>query len=68
MFHPCVEFVGFGCLVVSVLGIGPTVRGFKPVQGRIILMAIKVRSTTSFREEAKPAVPCNILRPAKEPC
>jgi hypothetical protein len=53
--------------VVSGLDIGPIVRGFKPGQGRPNLIAIKIRSTTSFGGEVKPSAPCRkILRQVKE--
>jgi hypothetical protein len=38
---------------VVLLDIGSKVRGFKPVRGRQILKAIKIRSTTSFRKKVK---------------
>jgi hypothetical protein len=55
--------------MVSVLAIGPTVRGFKPDQGRwIFLQVLKIHSTPSFGGEVKPSVPCRkILRHVKEP-
>jgi hypothetical protein len=45
-------------IVVGVLAIEPKIRGFKLGGGRWILMAIKIRSTTSFGGEVKPLVPC----------
>jgi hypothetical protein len=39
--------------VVILLDIGSKVRGFKPVRGRKILRAIKIRSTASFRKKVK---------------
>jgi hypothetical protein len=49
--------VTLGGLVVSVLAIGPEVRGFKPADNDGLLRAIKFRSTTSFGQEVKPSVP-----------
>jgi hypothetical protein len=43
--------------VVSVLTIGPKVRGFIPDRRRL-LRAIQVRSTPSFGVEVKPSAPC----------
>jgi hypothetical protein len=54
--------------VVSVLAIGPKVRGFKPGQGDGFLRAIKIRSTPSLGWEVNPEVPClKILRHVKIP-
>jgi hypothetical protein len=44
-------FVALGVLVVSVLAIGPKVRGFKPAEDDGFLRAIKIRSTICFEEE-----------------
>jgi hypothetical protein len=53
--------------MVSVLAIGPSVRGFKPLRCDGILKAIKIRSTTSFGGEVKPLDPCRkILRHEKD--
>jgi hypothetical protein len=38
-----------GGVIVSVLAIGPKVRGFKPGRGDGFLRAIKIRSMTSFK-------------------
>jgi hypothetical protein len=43
--------------MVSVLAIGPKVRGFKPDRGDGLLWAIKICSTPSF-EEVKTSAPC----------
>jgi hypothetical protein len=54
-------------VVVSILGTGPKGRGFEPGQGDEFLRAIKIRSTTSFRWEVNPDLPCRkILRLVKE--
>jgi hypothetical protein len=53
--------------VVSVLVIEPKFRGFKPGRVRMIFMAIKIRSMTSFGEEVKPSVSCKVLWHVKEP-
>jgi hypothetical protein len=58
-----------GGLVVIVLAIELNVRGFKPDRERQIFKGEKVRSTTSFGEEVKPAVPCRmIVRNVKDTC
>jgi hypothetical protein len=59
----------FSGLLVIMLAIGPKVRRFTSCQGRwVFLRAIKIRSTTSFRGEVKPAVPCRkFLRHVKNP-
>jgi hypothetical protein len=44
-------FVALGVLVVSVLAIGPKVRGFKPAEYDGFLREIKIRSTFCFGEE-----------------
>jgi hypothetical protein len=49
--------VALGCLMVACLSLDPRFAGSKPVRCRWILMAIKIRSTTSFRGEVKPSVP-----------
>jgi hypothetical protein len=41
--------VALSDLVVIVLAIGPTARGFKPGRGRWVLRVIRIRSTTFFR-------------------
>jgi hypothetical protein len=62
-----VEIVAVGGLLVSVLAIGPNVRGFKTGQGRCIFKGDKIRSTTSFGGEVKPSVTCReILRQVKD--
>jgi hypothetical protein len=43
--------------VVSMLDIGPKVRGFKPGRGRWIFKGEKIRSTPSFGSEVKPPTP-----------
>jgi hypothetical protein len=54
--------------VVSVLASGPKGRGFEHGRGDGFLGAIKIRSTPSFRWEAKPQVPFHkILRYIKDP-
>jgi hypothetical protein len=54
--------------MVSVLSIEPNVRGFKPGRGQLILRAIKVRNTPTFRREVIPSNPLrNILRHVKYP-
>jgi hypothetical protein len=45
-------------VMVSVLTIGPKVRGLKPGRGDGILRAIKILSTHSFGGEVKPYTPC----------
>jgi hypothetical protein len=45
-------------LMVTVLAIGPKVRGFKPDRGDGFLRAMKIRSTPYFGGEVKPASPC----------
>jgi hypothetical protein len=51
-----------------VLVIGPKVRGLKPVESDWFLMAIKIRSMTSFGGEVKPSAPCRKdLRHIKDP-
>jgi hypothetical protein len=52
----------FGGVVVSVLAIGPKVRGFKPCRGDVFLRATKIRSRTSFGGEVKSVDLCKILR------
>jgi hypothetical protein len=54
--------------VLNVLPIGPTVRGLKPIEDERIFKTIKIRSTNSFRGEAKPSVPCRqIIRYVEKP-
>jgi hypothetical protein len=49
-------------LVVSMLAIGPKVRGFIPGRGCGYLRAIKIRSTPPFKEKERPkAASRNIL-------
>jgi hypothetical protein len=56
-----------GSIIVSVLAIGPKVRGFKPAEATEFLRAIKIRSTPSFGGEVKPKAPCRkILRHVKK--
>jgi hypothetical protein len=51
-----------------VLFTGPKSRGLEPGQGDGFLIAIKIRSTPSFRREVKPEVPRRkILRYLKDP-
>jgi hypothetical protein len=53
--------------VVSVLATGPEGSWFEPSQNDGFLRAIKIRSTSSFRWEVKPEVPCRkILRHVKD--
>jgi hypothetical protein len=47
-----------GVVMVSVLAIGPSVRGIKPGRGDWFLMAIKIRSTPSFGGKVKLKAPC----------
>jgi hypothetical protein len=52
--------------MVSVLAIGPKVRGFKPSQGDGFLRTIKIRSTSFLGGERKLSAPCRkILRHVK---
>jgi hypothetical protein len=52
--------------MISVLVIGPKVRGFKPDLGDGFLRATKIRSTPSFGVEVKPEASCRkILRHAE---
>jgi hypothetical protein len=52
--------------MVSVLAIGPKVRGLKTSRGDILLRAIKTRRTPSFGGEVKRSTPCcKILRHVK---
>jgi hypothetical protein len=44
--------------MVSVLDIGPEVRGFKPDRGRLIFKGDKIRSRRSFGGEVKPSASC----------
>jgi hypothetical protein len=46
-------------LVVIVFAIGPKVRGFRPREDDGFVREIKVRITTFFGGEVKPAVPCS---------
>jgi hypothetical protein len=55
--------------MVSVLAIGPKVRGFKPGRGDGLLRATKIHSTSSLGREIKPEAPWRkILRHAKITC
>jgi hypothetical protein len=45
--------------VVSVLTIGPKVRGFKPAENNIFLRGIRIHSTTSLGGQAKSAASCH---------
>jgi hypothetical protein len=47
-----------GGVIVSVLAIGPKVRGFKRGRGDGFLRTIEIRSTLSFGGEIRPSVPC----------
>jgi hypothetical protein len=63
------SFGHLGGVMVSVLAIRPKVRGFKLGRGDGFLMAIKIRSTSSFGVEVKPEAPCSkILRHVKFIC
>jgi hypothetical protein len=44
--------------MVSVLAIGPKVRGFKRGRGGMLLRAVKILCTPSFVGEVKREVPC----------
>jgi hypothetical protein len=44
--------------MVSALGTGLKVRGFKPGRGDRFLSAIQIHSTPSFGEKLKPSAPC----------
>jgi hypothetical protein len=46
-------------VMVSVLAIGPKVRGLKPGRGDEFLRAIKIRSTPSFGVEVKLSAKCH---------
>jgi hypothetical protein len=46
--------VAFHGLVISVLAIGPKVRGLNPAKDDGCLMAIKIHSMTSFKGEVNP--------------
>jgi hypothetical protein len=59
------QIVTIGGIVVSVLAIGPKVRGSNPGREQWILRAMEVRRMTSFGE-VKPFVPSNGLRHVKE--
>jgi hypothetical protein len=52
--------------VVSVLAIGPKVRGFESGREGSFLRVTQILSTTSFEGEVKPSVPCKILKHVKE--
>jgi hypothetical protein len=45
--------------MISVLAIGPKVRGFKSGQGDGFLRVIKICSTPSFGGEVTPEAPCH---------
>jgi hypothetical protein len=54
--------------MVSVLAIGPKVRGFNSGRGRWITKGDKSRSTLSSGDQVKPSVPCRkFLRHVKKP-
>jgi hypothetical protein len=54
-------------VMVSMLAVGPKVRGLKPDGGDGFLRAIKIHSTTSFRGEVKLSALCyKILLHSKE--
>jgi hypothetical protein len=53
LFSVRLKLVTLGGLAVSVFAIGPKTREFKFGQGRWILRAIKIRSTTSFVERLR---------------
>jgi hypothetical protein len=56
-----------GGVMVNVLATGPKVCGFEPGRSDWFLMAIKIRSKSSFGWEVKPEVPCrNILQYVKD--
>jgi hypothetical protein len=56
-------------LVVTVLAIGPKVRGFKPSREQRIFKGDKIRRMTSFGGEIKPSAPCRkILQHVTDPC
>jgi hypothetical protein len=55
-----------GDVMVSVLAIGPKVRGFKPGRGDGFLTAIKVRSTPSFGGVKASDACRKLLRDVKE--
>jgi hypothetical protein len=58
----CVCGGGGGSVMVSMLAIGPKVRGFKPSGDDGFLRVIKICSTPSFRGQVKPSAPfCMIL-------
>jgi hypothetical protein len=42
----------------NMFAVEPKVRGFKPGRGQWIFKGDKISSTTSFRGEVKPSVPC----------
>jgi hypothetical protein len=64
VFHPPHNSLISVCLsrlcgvVVTVLATGPTGRGFKLGRGDGFLREIEILSTSSFRLEVKPEVPC----------
>jgi hypothetical protein len=60
------EFSFLGGVTLSMLSLGPKVRGFRLRRGDGYLRAIKIRSTPSFEEEVNPEVPYRkILRRVK---
>jgi hypothetical protein len=54
-----------GGLVVSVLATGPKVAGSIPAEVDGFFRVIKICSTTSFRGEVKPSVPCRRFKARK---
>jgi hypothetical protein len=57
-----VSIVVLGGIVISVLAIGPKIRGFKPGRCDGFLRAIKICSTSSFGGEARPSALCRHVR------
>jgi hypothetical protein len=53
--------------MVSVLVIGPKVRGFNPVRGDEFLRAIKIRTTPPFGGQVMPSAPCHKIFMLKDP-
>jgi hypothetical protein len=61
------SWIALDGLVVSVLATGPRFTGSNPAEGDGFIMAIKIRSMTSFGGKVKPSVPFRkILRQVKE--
>jgi hypothetical protein len=60
--------VVLGGVIDIVLSLDPKFAGSNPAEDEGLLMAIKIRSTTSFGGEVKPSAPCrNILWHIKNP-